>query len=84
MGGNVWEWGLDEWHNSYSGARTNDMGWCRDSTCESNTSTYRVYRGGILKYNASYQRSTSRDDASFDDRCHSIGFRLSFRSQEAK
>ncbi len=54
MGGNVWEWGLDEWHNSYSGARTNDMGWCRNSTCESNTSAYRVYRGGILKYNASY------------------------------
>jgi formylglycine-generating enzyme required for sulfatase activity len=27
MHGNVWEWCLDDWHNSYTGAPTNGLAW---------------------------------------------------------
>jgi formylglycine-generating enzyme required for sulfatase activity len=77
MGGNVWEWVLDEWHGSYSGAPSDDIGWCSDSGCDSNTSAHRVFRGGSWCNSASYLRSADRLNDSSGVRNHTLGFRVS-------
>jgi formylglycine-generating enzyme required for sulfatase activity len=77
MVGNVWEWILDEWHYSYSGAPIDDIGWCSDRGCESNTSAHRVIRGGSWVNYASYLRSANRFDSSPDIRDGILGFRVS-------
>jgi iron(II)-dependent oxidoreductase len=77
MGGNVWEWVLDEWNDSYSGAPSNDIGWCSDRGCDGDTSAHRVYRGGSWRYYASILRSAIRNDLSPGDRSADIGFRVS-------
>jgi formylglycine-generating enzyme required for sulfatase activity len=77
MGGNVWEWVLDEWHDSYSGAPSDDIGWCSDRGCDSNTSAYRIDRGGSWDLNASYLRSANRSDHSPSRRYGNLGFRVS-------
>ena len=50
MSGNVWEWTLDEWHSSYSGAPNNgDQAWGSTPTCGTRCDTgssRRVFRGG--------------------------------------
>ena len=45
MSGNVWEWTLDEYKSSYSGASTNGLPVCSTPTCRQNSSR-RVGRGG--------------------------------------
>ena len=77
MGGNVWEWVLDEWHGSYSGAPSDDIGWCSDRVCDSNTSAPRVFRGGSWSADASYLRSANRGNRSPGDRLAYVGFRVS-------
>jgi sulfatase modifying factor 1 len=62
MGGNVCEWVLDENHDSYSGAPSDNIGWCSDRVCDSNTSAHRVSRGGSWYSDASVLRSASRSD----------------------
>lgn len=57
MGGNVWEWMLDEWHDSYINAPSNDAGWCDDKDCKSKA---HVLRGGSWDSNASRLRSANR------------------------
>ena len=47
MGGNVWEWVQDEWHDNYNGAPNDGSAWCSVSDCTTNTrDTPRVMRGG--------------------------------------
>jgi formylglycine-generating enzyme required for sulfatase activity len=77
MGGNVWEWVLDEYHDSYSGAPSDDIGWCSDRGCDGDTSAHRVNRGGSWYADASYLRSAYRGHTSPDNRNDSLGFRVS-------
>jgi cysteine-rich repeat protein len=78
MGGNVWEWVLDEWHDSYSGAPVNEQAWCSDmGICNTNTSAPRVIRGGSWSHDASYLRSALRSYGSPGGRDHGLGFRVS-------
>ena len=72
MHGNVWEWCLDTWHNSYDGAPTDGSAWETGGH-----STRRVRRGGSWFINPWRCRSALRyyynsDEA--DD--FNIGFRL--------
>ena len=77
MGGNVWEGVLEELHDSYSGAPADDSGWCSDRGCSSNTSAYRVVRGGSWYSSASTLRSANRRNASPGNRDYNLGFRVS-------
>ena len=72
MHGNVWEWCLDTWHNSYDGAPTDGSAWETGGH-----STTRVRRGGSWYINPWRCRSALRnyfnsDETDFD----LIGFRL--------
>ncbi len=78
MGGNVWEWVLDEYHSSYGGAPSDDIGWCSDRGCDSNTSVHRVNRGGSWSDDASSLRSAVRSDYSPNLRNPYVGFRVSY------
>ncbi|MEQ8755239.1 MAG: SUMF1/EgtB/PvdO family nonheme iron enzyme [Coleofasciculus sp. G1-WW12-02] len=42
MHGNVWEWCLDQWHDSYEGAPSDGQAWIIDD----NKNHYRILRGG--------------------------------------
>jgi formylglycine-generating enzyme required for sulfatase activity len=77
MGGNVWEWVVDEWHDSYRGAPSDDIGWCSNRGCNSNTLDHRVSRGGGWTSKVSYLHSAVRSLNSSDSRYDSIGFRVS-------
>jgi formylglycine-generating enzyme required for sulfatase activity len=72
MHGNVWEWCLDTWHNSYDGAPTDGSAWETGGH-----STRRVCRGGSWYFNPGRCRSAYRfnfDSVETDDDV--IGFRL--------
>ncbi len=78
IGGNVWEWVLDEWYNSYSGAPINEQAWCSDmGVCNTNTWAPRVLRGGGWDINASNLRSANRGISSLGLRPDTLGFRVS-------
>jgi formylglycine-generating enzyme required for sulfatase activity len=77
MGGNVWEWVLDEYHSSYSGAPSDDIGWCSDRGCYTNTSARHVYRGGGWYGTNSGLRSAHRNGSSSGLRDDYVGFRVS-------
>jgi iron(II)-dependent oxidoreductase len=76
MSGNVLEWVLDEYHDSYSGAPSNDIGWCSKKGCDSH-SVDRVLRGAGWDYKASFMHSTFRSVTMTISRNHRIGFRVS-------
>jgi formylglycine-generating enzyme required for sulfatase activity len=78
MSGNVYEWVLDEWHDSYDGAPSDDKGWCSDELCESQTSSSRVYRGGAWYDLALALRATDRLPGSASLRNYTLGFRVSY------
>ncbi|RUT06440.1 hypothetical protein DSM106972_026970 [Dulcicalothrix desertica PCC 7102] len=81
MHGNVWEWCLDDWHNSYEGAPNDGSAWLDDKNDNSSQAhRYTVARGGSWYTEAQYIRSAYRDfnDGServnyFDD---VVGFRV--------
>jgi formylglycine-generating enzyme required for sulfatase activity len=77
MGGNVWEWVLDEYHSSYNGAPSEAIGWCSDRGCDSDTSDIRVYRGGSWDYSDSILRSADRTYHLPALHLYSVGFRVS-------
>jgi len=76
MAGNVWEWVLDEWHDSYIDAPNDGRGWCSDSACESNTSVPRVRRGGGATNEALRLRTTRRRNDPIEKIATNVGFRV--------
>ena len=87
MHGNVWEWCLDHWHDSYKGAPADGSAWL--NTIEPNkksTSKKRNYidneverrllRGGSWSYNPRYCRSALRGRGRPDYADAFVGFRV--------
>ncbi|MFN7739837.1 MAG: formylglycine-generating enzyme family protein, partial [Cyanobacteriota bacterium] len=70
MHGNVWEWCLDPWHNSYTGAPADGSAW----TVGGGTS--RLLRGGSWLDLPAYCRSAYRIDNHPDVRLNDFGFRV--------
>ena len=85
--GNVWEWCLDEWHESYEGAPVDGSAWVSTSesnqtakkTIENNTSRdeeRRLLRGGSWVFSPRGCRSALRDRLRPDDAYDLVGFRV--------
>ena len=70
MHGNVWEWCLDPWHESYAGAPSDGSAWDTDGDAPSH-----VLRGGSWSFNPGYCRSANRNWGMPDSR-GVIGFRV--------
>lgn len=71
MHGNVREWCLDHWHDSYEGAPTDGSAWLTDGN-----SSFRVSRGGSWPITPRYCRSASRHYDYPDYQYYNIGFRV--------
>ncbi|MEM6253922.1 MAG: SUMF1/EgtB/PvdO family nonheme iron enzyme [Cyanobacteria bacterium P01_D01_bin.156] len=75
MYGNVWEWCLDHWHDSYGGlfrkAPTDGSAWL-----SINDNARRLLRGGSWRYYPDVCRSANRGRYARDGRDHDIGFRV--------
>jgi formylglycine-generating enzyme required for sulfatase activity len=70
MGGNVWEWIEDWYHESYLGAPTDGSAW------DSGGEPYRIDRGGSWRHSDTYVRIAMRNKSSPDHRSSNRGFRL--------
>ena len=75
MSGNVWEWTLDEYKSSYSGAPANGLPICSTPTCRQGSSR-RVIRGGGWSSYAGYLRVAFRSYNAADYRYSNLGARL--------
>ncbi|MBD2325802.1 formylglycine-generating enzyme family protein [Alkalinema sp. FACHB-956] len=73
MHGNVWEWCLDYWHETYEGAPVNGSAWCNSEASEN---APRVLRGGSWFDLPRHCRSASRIRYDAVDRNLDIGFRV--------
>jgi formylglycine-generating enzyme required for sulfatase activity len=71
MHGNVWEWCLDHWHNTYEGAPMDGSAWI-----EGGDSSRRVLRGGAWVSHPRDCRSAYRNDNFPDLREYYNGFRV--------
>lgn len=71
MHGNVWEWCLDLWHESYNGAPCDGSPWL-----ESTGDLRRIARGGSFNSEVYALRSARRGRCFPDDRDFDQGFRL--------
>jgi len=71
MHGNVEEWCLDNWHDSYDGAPTDGTAWTIGGDPE-----YQVLRGGSWYSSAKYCRSSARNWLGPQYRFNGIGFRV--------
>jgi formylglycine-generating enzyme required for sulfatase activity len=69
MHGNVWEWCLDVYHDSYNGAPADGSAWL-------GTSRYRTLRGGSWLSIADGLRSAVRERLAQDENFAGIGFRV--------
>jgi formylglycine-generating enzyme required for sulfatase activity len=78
MHGNVWEWCLDESHESYEGAPTDGRAWVDAVGGEKSQESekLRLQRGGSWNYNPGYCRSAFRDNFHPDTRIMDVGFRV--------
>jgi len=83
--GNVWEWCLDHWHDSYKGAPADGSVWenpaepnNKATTEKGNNSEQqrRLLRGGSWNGRPANCRSACRSFILPDDRCDLIGFRV--------
>jgi formylglycine-generating enzyme required for sulfatase activity len=70
MHGNVWEWCLDPWHDSYTGAPADGSAWTAGG------GTSRLLRGGSWLSDPAICRSAFRLDIHPGYRFSSIGFRV--------
>jgi len=73
MHGNVWEWCLDHWHDSYVGAPTDGIAWIDEDVEDTAT---RLVRGGSWSFNPGYCRSAYRSDSFARKAFSVIGFRI--------
>ncbi|MBU6228581.1 MAG: formylglycine-generating enzyme family protein [Cyanobacteria bacterium REEB459] len=71
MHGNVWEWCLDHWHPSYTGAPANGSAWTT-----AGDSSFRILRGGSWVSLPRFCRSAYRDYNLPDYRSRGNGFRV--------
>jgi formylglycine-generating enzyme required for sulfatase activity len=69
MHGNVWEWCLDVYHDSYDGAPADGLAWL-------GASGYRTLRGGSWLSVADGLRSAVRERLAQDENFAGIGFRV--------
>ena len=68
--GNVWEWCLDDWHDSYEGAPTDGTPWLEENHPR------KILRGGSWNNDPTYCRSGSRNYHSPDNADGKDGFRV--------
>jgi len=68
--GNVWEWTLDCWHNSYQGAPSKGKAWI-EKNCGR-----RVVRGGSYQQVANSARSSNRESMPIQTKSNQLGFRI--------
>jgi formylglycine-generating enzyme required for sulfatase activity len=80
MIGNVWEWVLDEWHDSYEGAPGNHIAWCIDRDCRSQPSVNRVHLGNGWYRKTSDLKTSNLNRNAPDRRFDYLGFRISKNS----
>jgi formylglycine-generating enzyme required for sulfatase activity len=73
MHGNVWEWCLDHWHNSYAGAPSDGSAWLTPSASEEEM---RLLRGGSWSSFPGDCRSACRDLARPVSALDVVGFRV--------
>ena len=71
MHGNVWEWCLDHWHDSYNKAPVSGEAWLDNSENHN-----RALRGGSWRNDPIRCRSASRWYGRADERANNIGFRV--------
>jgi formylglycine-generating enzyme required for sulfatase activity len=69
--GNVWEWTLDTWHDTYAGAPTDGSAWTTDGD-----SSRRVRRGGSWEDRPWACRSAMRNHSLVDSTNDAVGFRV--------
>lgn len=70
MHGNVWEWCLDHWHETYEGAPNDGSAWLFPDADK------RILRGGSWFYFPDLCRSAFRNRRRCDTRFNRIGFRV--------
>ncbi len=84
MHGNVWEWCLDFWHESYEGAPTDGSAWLHGE--DLNRGKYRamgrMLRGGSWSHFPRFCRSSYRFDFHPVNRISHVGFRVCCLSQD--
>jgi formylglycine-generating enzyme required for sulfatase activity len=73
MHGNVLEWCLDCWHNSYEGAPSDGRAWLKPSASDEET---RLLRGGSWSDDPGYCRSAFRGHDRPGDAYDGVGFRV--------
>jgi hypothetical protein len=83
MSGNVWEWTLDEYESSYSGAPGNGLPVCSTPICRQGSSR-RVNRGGSWYNDARRLRVADRNRYAPDNRYSNLGARLCRTSSKSK
>ncbi len=83
MGGNVWEWVLDDWHASYQTAPNHDLPWCNQNDCEKKLKKH-VVRGGGWYQDEKYVRSSFRDKRLDNYVNNHIGFRVALKQLPSK
>lgn len=71
MHGNVWEWCLDHYHDSYEGAPTNGSAWVSKGDCR-----FRILRGGSWNSDSRDCRSAFREYFSPTGSLSYLGFRV--------
>jgi len=78
MHGNVWEWCLDEWHESYEGAPTDGRAWVDAAEGEKSKESVKtkLLRGGSWGFLPAFCRSAYRNGSPPDYRDSFIGFRV--------
>ena len=84
MSGNVWEWCLDEWHDSYADKPENlkkqgNQAW-GDLNVDENDNRYRLLRGGSWLNVAWYCRAALRNRGYARKQYNNVGFRVIFAS----
>jgi formylglycine-generating enzyme required for sulfatase activity len=71
MHGNVEEWCLDNWHDTYAGAPIDGSAWTKGGDPE-----YQLLRGGSWYSSAGYCRAAARNFLGPDYRFSGVGFRV--------